>query len=97
MQLPRCICKKRRLESNQDAFECALHDHVPEGVVPFKIEDLHKKIKLLSLPRTYGFETLPGLQKSMSEKVAAGEKGPTLIEQYKSGPLVDAAKGATGE
>jgi hypothetical protein len=33
----------------------------------------------------------------MSEKVAAGEKGPTLIEQYKSGPLVDAAKGATGE
>lgn len=36
---------------------------VPEGVVTFKIEDLHKKIKLLPLPRTYGFETMPGMQK----------------------------------
>ena len=29
---------------------------VPEGVVTFKIDELHKKIKLLPLPRAYGFE-----------------------------------------
>jgi len=33
----------------------------------------------------------------MSEKVVPGERGPSLIEQYKSGSLANATKGATGE
>ena len=68
---------------------------VPEGVVQFKLDELHKKIKFLPLPRSYGFDPVPGLSKQISEK--GPTTGPSLIESYKSGPLATASKGATGE
>lgn len=34
---------------------------VPEGVVTFKTEELSKKIKLLPLPKGFGFESNPNL------------------------------------
>jgi hypothetical protein len=36
---------------------------LPEGIVPFKTDDLVKKIKLLPLPKGLGFDQLPGLSR----------------------------------
>lgn len=51
---------------------------LPEGVVTFKTEELAKKIKLLPLPRQYGFENIPA-QKS-SDKLHPGEKHTSIVE-----------------
>jgi len=69
---------------------------IPEGIVTFNTNDLIKKIKLLPLPRGMGFEQVIGLSKQLSEKLAPGEKPPTLIEQFKSGPMAN-LKLNTGE
>lgn len=58
---------------------------VPEGVVSFGVgAELAKKIKLLPLPRSFGFEPLPGLAKQVSDKgekpVPAEKQVPSLIE-----------------
>ena len=51
---------------------------LPEGIVTFKTEELAKKIKLLPLPRQYGFENIP-VQKN-TEKLHPGEKHPSIVE-----------------
>lgn len=66
---------------------------LPEGVVPFKTDDLAKKIKLLPLPKGMGFDQLPGLARQ-SSKIATDTV--PLIEQFKSGPL-STTKFNTGE
>jgi hypothetical protein len=60
---------------------------IPEGAVTFNTADLLKKVKLVPLPRGLGFEQIQGLTKTISEKLPPGEKPPTLVEQFKSGPL----------
>lgn len=66
---------------------------LPEGVVPFKTDDLAKKIKLLPLPKGMGFDQLPYLARQ-SSKIATDTV--PLIEQFKSGPL-STTKFNTGE
>lgn len=68
---------------------------VPEGVVTFKTDELAKKIKLLPLPRQYGFENIP-IQKN-SDKLHPGEKHPSIVEQFKTGIYANAQKGNSGE
>lgn len=70
---------------------------IPEGVVNFRTDDLHKKIKLLPLPRGFGFESLPNLTKNISEKLQPGEKGPSLVETYRSGLFAETPRFNSGE
>lgn len=60
---------------------------VPDGVVPFNTADLLKKVKLVPLPRGMGFEQIQGLAKQISDKLLPGEKPPSLVDQFKSGPM----------
>ena len=60
---------------------------VPDGVVPFNTADLLKKVKLVPLPRGMGFEQIQGLAKQICDKLLPGEKPPSLVDQFRSGPM----------
>lgn len=65
---------------------------IPEGVVSYSTDGLTKKIKLLPLPKTIGYEPMVGLAKKNSTIDVADKStksqlvdGPTLMEQFRNG------------